>query len=585
MAKLYTATYDNLTLNKLYLKKVQEGDYDGALSAIRRMQENGESKEVLSSLYATTYYNMGMYHEAVESWFNYLSVCPKNKCVRAYNGLGASFFRLNDLNNAGYYFNLQVTSKSKQVYPYDDVVKEFYQEVVDVKNAYYVAYPYESADFSKLIAKCYDLIKFNEYEKVIKNLEIVPEKSKFYSEALMQKAIAYFFLEDYETAVTCIETSVKTDDKNTTAICNAVSICKATKNKQKAEYYVEMLRNSMPINSEEARVKAVMVFEDFGDYKTAKQLALMQLKEKPYDVNTIYILAFLEYNLNNVESARNYFLNHFRLTKNYVSKYYANFCAKKLAKLQSGKRLKKLEFMFDLPSEEKIAIYEKLTALKNKKSFKITDEFLSVCEFCMGSAINKLSYLAVELLFRSNCQKSNEFLRNALLLTSTYDDVKKAIISCFLLDGYEGEMSVVFGGKFKKFNLDKVVFYGENGGVFQSAYAIMVSEVCAFCEDFTRLKDAAYEVYGALVFNGKESEVEDEYALSALMFEVSKTIEDINKVELAKFFKTSTKAIKKVRDLYLSCIAPSEEVETLNYLTDDSLSEEIIKEIKDIYDE
>ncbi len=559
MAKIYTATYDNLTLNKLYSKKVEEGDYEGALSAIRRMQSNGENKEVLYQLYATVYYKMEMYHEAIESWYNYLSVCSPNKCVRAYNGLGASFFRLKDLNNAKYYFNLQVTSKSRQLYPYDDVVREFYNEVTDVKKAFYIAYPYKDANFSKLIAYCYDLIKYNEYQDVIDNLKVVPKESKFYSEALMQTAIAHFFLEDNIKAVNCIEKSVEADPNNATALCNAVSICKAVNEREKASFYIEKLRASFPIKNEEARVKAVMVFEDFGDYKTAKTLALEQLKQKPYDVNTTYILAFLEFNLKNFEGAKQCFLKHYRLTKNYVSKSYANYCDSAIIKAKSNKRIKKLEFMFDLQHDAKLEVLQKLIELKNKKSFKITDEFLSLCEYCLGSTNEKLCFLAVDLLFESNCQKSSEFLKKALLSTSTYETVKKAIISCFILDGYDGELSVVFGAKFKKFKLDKVVFYGDNGAVFQKAYAFMVSEVCAFCEDFSRLKDGAYEVYGALVFNGKENEVDDEYALSALMFEVSKTIQEVNKTQLAKFFKSSTRAIKKVRDLYLSCINSGKE--------------------------
>ena len=162
-----------------------------------------------------------------------------------------------------------------------------------------------------------------------------------------------------------------------------------------------------------------------------------------------------------------------------------------------------------------------------------------------------MAFLAMQILLDINTKKSVEFLKEKLLSLGVFDSFKKAIISCFIIDGQKGELSVVLSGRFKKIKLLNVDFYGDNATVFKNAYAYLIAETCLITSEYEKLKQSALDVYGALVFTGNENNAIDHKALAALMFELSGIVKKVNKTELASFFNTSTKQVKKVRDLYL----------------------------------
>ena len=450
MCKIYDITKDNSILSKLYYKKLKEDDYDGALSVIRRLDNQKVDRSSVYFYYAKTYYKAKMYQESINYWFSFLSVCDKKSLVFAYNGLGACFYRLGDVNKAGYYFNLQMSLKPKDIAPYDDVLKEFYQDVTDVKKVYSLAYPYEKADFSALLDKCYELTKQSKYDEVLKELEIVPTASKFYGQACMQKAICHFFLEDRQKAVENAVIATQLEPKNINALCNAISILNACDKPIDAKIYVQKLKDISANISEDDAVKAIMILCDFGDYEFAKSLACNYLKKVKFDVHVFYILAIIEYNLSNFEVARDLFLKNYRATNNLVAKYYAKQCDEAIKKQLANKKVKKLQLNYDLPDDEKFKILEKLAKLSTKKVKKLTDDLKEICEYCFYSLSEKMSFLAISILFDIKCKKSEEFLKQKLLSINVYDVFKRAIISCFILDGYAQELSVVLNGKFKK---------------------------------------------------------------------------------------------------------------------------------------
>ena len=551
MSKVYDITKDNLILKTLYDKKISLKDYDGALSVVRRMENAGIDRESIYFYYATTYYLLGIFHESINFWFRYLSVCNDKKRVRAYNGLGACFFNLGDEKKAGYYFNLQLSLKPKTIYPYDDVLKEFYKEVTNVKKAYVIAYPYEKADFTPLLDKCFELAKASKYEEVINELKIIPPTSKFYGQAVMQTAICHFFLENNDIAVNLAKKAVFLEPKNATAICNAISILSACENKESVKEYVKKLSDISDILSDEDSVKAIMVLADVGEYTLAKKIALNYLKNNRYDAHVLYILGIVEYNLGNYENALNAFLKNYRLIQSALAKYYIKQCEIAIEKKKANKRVKKMPFIYDIPDDEKFKICERLAIISNKKPKELTEELKEICAYCFSSSSQKSAFLAIDVLFGIKCKKSVEFLKQKLLEINVYDKFKRAIISCFILDGFNGELSVVLGGIFKKIKLQNADFYGENAQIFKNAYAYLIAESCLVVDDLEKLREGAYAVYGSLVFSGNNENVDDYKALAAVMFEASNAIKNISKKDLALFFETTTKKVKKVRDLYL----------------------------------
>ena len=551
MSKIYDTTKDNLILSNLYYKKLESGDYDGALGIIRRLESQKIDKESLYFYYAKTYYKANLYHESINNWFKFLSVCKEKKQTFAYNGLGACFYKLGDNNKASLYFNMQLSLKPKEPYPYDDVLKEFFEEVTDVKRVYTLAYPYEKADFTPLLEKCYDLTKASRHKEVLNELKVIPKTSKYYGQAVMQKAICHFFLDENAKAVEYAILAVELEPKNVNAICNAISILNACNLREDAQKYVKIVKEISAEISVEDTVKAIMVLSDFGEYEFAKNIAYNYLSKVKTDVHVFYILGIVEYNLKNFEKAKELFLKSYRYTLSYVSKYYAKLCDVAIKKQNANKKVKKLNFDYDLPDDEKFKILEKLAKLSSKKVKELSQDLKEICEYCFYTTSEKMAFLAMQILLDINTKKSIEFLKEKLLSLGVFDSFKKAIISCFIIDGQKGELSVVLSGRFKKIKLLNVDFYGDNATVFKNAYAYLIAETCLITSEYEKLKQSALDVYGALVFTGNENNITDHKALAALMFELSGVVKKVNKTELASFFNTSTKQVKKVRDLYL----------------------------------
>ena len=150
MTKIYKKENYDLAIDKLYNKKIEGNDLLGALSLVDKLEKLQGLDAKVHVTRATIYYKMGLYEESIDNWFKYLSVCNENQRVRGYNGLGACFYKLDDKSLAGYYFNEQLKTKDKTIYEYNSVGAEFFDELYDKKNDYYIAYPYEIADFTKL---------------------------------------------------------------------------------------------------------------------------------------------------------------------------------------------------------------------------------------------------------------------------------------------------------------------------------------------------------------------------------------------------------------------------------------------------
>ena len=84
-------------------------------------------------------------------------------------------------------------NNKKAVYEYSSCTAEFFEEMLSDKNNYYLAYPYDKADFNRLIEKAEEKIKMGLYEQALDDVSVVPKTSKFYKTALITISICKYF--------------------------------------------------------------------------------------------------------------------------------------------------------------------------------------------------------------------------------------------------------------------------------------------------------------------------------------------------------------------------------------------------------
>ncbi len=551
MTKIYERDHYDFAVEKLYNIKIENGDLLGALSLINKMEATfGADRQTLIA-YANIYYKMGLYEESANYWFKYLSICKEKQRAMGYNGLGACFYKLDDKSLAGYYFNEQLKTKDKTIYEYNNVGAEFFDELYDKKSDYYIAYPYEIADFTKVINNSADLIKVKEFQKAFEVLSVIPKESKFYCDALIQKSLCSFFMDDVQRALMYIDEAIELNPNDLIAICNAISLYCDSGNKEKVNELVKKLSSNSLSKEFDNLYKVFMVYCEVGEHALAEKVAEEFLKKEPYNVNVLFLYGIVLYNLRKFDKSEQVLSKCYRISKNYVHKYYYGLASKQ-TKLKNKTRTK-LTYSFDLLSDGKKQLISKITTYMLDPKGDIDEDVLNdFISYALNTHSYSLQSSLVSLLFKIDNEFSFNKLKELLINSNCFDKIKSGIIGYFTSKGLSGDFALVFYNMFKFVTIYKADLYNANNTVFNDAYAFTMGKLCPVEEDLLPIKTTAEEMYNLAKENGFLNEILDAKALSAVIFEFSKIKPIINRRVLNKFFDANIRKTKQIRDLYIN---------------------------------
>lgn len=539
MAKIYTAPRDEKTYLSLADKKLNSGDFLGALLITDTIKSLPSFDRLnLYALRARIYYKMKQYARSAEEWFNYLANTKNEKLYgRAYNGLGACFYKMNDTNVAGFYFNRQIVNNKKAIYEYSEVTAEFYQDILATDKNYYLAYPFDKADFTNLLEKAEDLLRTSEYDECLSLLKNVPENSKFYATALISRSIAKYFKGDTAGAVEDIEKSVALEVKPV-SVCNAISMFHSLKNDEKVAYYVEILK-TLDISMEEDIYKVSMVYAEKGFHQTAVSFAEKYLKLNPYDTSMLLIYGIMNYNLKNYDRAEYAFSKVYKINRSYIAKNYLD---------QLGAMGENLEYSFDLPINDRVALVKRLAELMKGDAFERHDneeEIYRISSYVFSTGAYQMQSSILTLLGELATEKAVDIMKKMLVSLNVFDRVKSGVIGFLVASNVEGEISACFGNIFRKITLYSADIDGKD---FIEAYAYLIAKLAPVEKDLMPLKLSAENLYQKAQ-SLKLEEIREVKALSAIMYELSSISKIRSRREYAKFFDASLKDIKKLKEL------------------------------------
>ena len=540
MAKIYTAPRDENTYFSLADKKLNSGDFLGALLVTDTIKSLPSYDRLnLYALRARIYYKMKQYARSAEEWFNYLANTKNEKFYgRAYNGLGACFYKMQDINVAGYYFNRQIVSNKKAIYEYSEITAEFYQDVLATDKNYYLAYPFDKADFTNLLEKAEDLLRTSEYDECLSLLKTVPENSKFYANALISSSIAKYFKGDISGAVEDIEKSVALEVKPV-SVCNAISMFHSLKNEEKVSYYVEILK-TLDISIEEDIYKVSMVYAEKGLHQTAVGFAEKYLKLNPYDTSMLLIYGIMNCNLKKYDRAEYAFSKVYKINRSYIAKNYLD----KLGNMDEN-----LEYSFDLPINDRVALVKRLGELMKGDSAERLDkeeEIYRISSYVFSTGAYQMQSSILTLLGELATEKSVDIMKKMLLSLNVFDRVKSGVIGFLVASNVEGEISACFGNIFRKITLYSADIEGKD---FIEAYAYLIAKLAPVEKDLMPLKLSAENLYQkAKSLN--LGEIEKVKALSAVIYELSSISKIRSRREFSKFFDASLKDIKKLKEIF-----------------------------------
>ncbi len=551
MTKIYEKENYGLAVGKLYNKKIESNDLLGALSLVDKTESLYGANSQTYAMRATIYYDMGLYEESANNWFKYLSVCKEKQRARGYNGLGACFYNLDDKSLAGYYFNEQLKTKDKTIYEYNGVGAEFFDEIYDKKSEYYIAYPYEIADFTKVINTSADLIKIKDFKGALNVLSVIPKESKYYGDALIQKSLCCFFMDKVEDSLNYIDEALTLNPNDLIALCNAISLNCDAGNKDKVKKLVERLSSNKSSTEFDNLYKVFMVYCEVGEHALAEEVAEKFLKKEPYNLNVLFLYGLVEYNLRKFERAQEVLLKCYRISKNYVHKYYYILASKQVK--SKVKTKSKLKYSFDIldvgrkPLLSQVAKY--VVDPKKEVDKTLLDDFIS---YAIQTNSYSLQSSFVTLLFKMDNEFSFNKLKELLIDSKCFDRIKSGIIGYFTSKGLSGDFPLVFYNTFKFITIYKADFYDESNTVFSDAYAFSMGKLCPVEDDLLPIKTTAEEMYNLAKEYGFLNEITDAKSLSAVIFECSKIKPSINRRMLNKFFDANIRKTKQIRDLFVN---------------------------------
>ena len=546
MAKIYNAPRDEKAYLSLIDKKLNSKDYVGALLVSDTVLSLPCYDKInLYSLRAKIYYLMKQYARSAEEWFKYLEVATSEKLYgRAYNGLGACFYKMHDKNVAGYYFNRQIVNNKKAIYDYSSVTAEFFEDMLSADKNYYLAYPYDKADFTNLLIKAEDLLRLGEYDKCIELLSIVPESSKHYANALVTTSIAKYFNGDIDGAVKDVELSVSLE-KKAVSVCNAISMFHSIGSEEKVDKYLEILKE-IEISGEEDLYKVAVVYAEKGLHQKACFYAEKYLKINPYDTSMLLIYGIINYNLKLFDKAQEVFEKIYKINRSYVAKSYITYC-----KEDRDENFLELEYSFDLHAGNRHGLIKDISALiklSTKEKLEKQEEIYQISNYALSTGVYQIQSTIITLLGEIATEKATLILKKMLLSLNVFDRVKSGIIGYLVASKTEGEICCCFGNIFRKINLYSAEFESDK---FTEAYAYVCAKLAPVEKELLPLKTSAEALYIKALDRGVLDMIDDVKALSAVMYELSSISNIKSRREYAKFFGASAAKINKIKQLLL----------------------------------
>ncbi len=540
---------------KLYEIRKQKGDLLGCLTSLKNLERNLFKDFFLYYEMGLCYLKMDLYSLSIDCAFKAFKYATLQETPLLYALLGANYYKLSNDDMAGFY--LQKYIKSKAVTDDDyvyDTIKEFIEEVTSVENNFYLAYPYEKADFSKLLEQSEEVFKRGDYNEVVKMLEVIPEKSPFYVEKLLKKSVCNYLLGDTEKAISDMKIAVSIDENDVYALCNLISMLYDNNDKKTAKEYLKIL-DKINIADDDELYKVTMLNCEINRHNKAIYYGEKYLKIKPFDKLALHMIGIAYYNVTNFEKSYEKFKKVFLLTGSFISSTYLAVCENAL-NYGSEREYKKLNYIFDLPKNTRKLVIDKLNKIIADKNFEITEdnakEFFSLMDYCFEGDNYRIQASALTLLSKISSFLVDEFLKNLLLKSNVYDRIKQGIIGHLLDSDYIDELAVSIGCVYKEIKMYRPNFKNQDKeSVFFTAYVYAFAKLVFFENDLQKLCTTCEDLYEkAKMYNIKVSN-SDAKELGAVIYELAKFRKVVKRREFAKFFDVNLKKVKQLKETFL----------------------------------
>ena len=468
-------------LTEVGLKRKNNGDISGAVSAFRSAIELRPFDHTANASLAETYTEIEMFTDALNCWFRALSSAESNaEKARAYNGLAANYYFLNKDMLAIHYFNEQLSLDMDGEYAYNDIIEEVQEAEFEKQNElgdrldYFVIFDRNADDDSKVkLNAARALTEEGKLNEALILLSQVPETSSCFVNALEAICFVLLLKNDFEKAEEVADRILSLDRDNFRA---QYVLCSCYKNLGRAEES-EVLYGKMVASyggEEDRNLHFVMLSLDTEHDSEALSFIEKELEQNPYNMNMLYLRALVKYNLKDVSGCVEDMKRVLIFTDNPI-------ITERLATVrgEKGTPPERLKYDFDLENEEIEFRLDDITRrFREKQLDSVTlDDIKEQCKCAIKCRLSEMFPIALHLGLNTDARKMHEFVQMLLMDVSVPDDFKRIILKEYLLLGINMPIMCVTGNIFNKFTLMPLNFSDHAADVFGEAYALAAANI------------------------------------------------------------------------------------------------------------
>ena len=502
------------TYKRLADEKADKGDLSGALGLYFTVyKDNPNNPEAITDI-ADCYADMGLLELSNRYWYKYLTVCPKDKQSVAYEELAINYFYLDNLWTSGYYFHLKVERDGFIAEEgLDEEIVKFFSATFGRREDYYVAYPFDKADYSSVAKRARRAFAAGDIGHAIREYAKIPAECR--TEEVSGDYAAALFLDknDDEMLKVCKDSLARHGD-NVNAYCNLSALYRSRGDIDKAKYYYDLaLKTRKGDKAEDYKIATCAI--ECGDHLTAKKCISVILTERPYDDVMNFFYALASVNLGETEEGLKAIEKSIKLSPfDAFYKFYHDLIKGFISGEKSADEYLPLKYAKEVPKSVETAYKRRITnAINGKAESKINAETRDMLNLMLYSEDRKTAKSAAFLLGTGNSAKNKESVYSALLDGDIEGEVKNSLIYLLIVGGEKERINAFLGNYFVTVKPKKVIFEDKpDGALYMSAYALAVVKALTYgiddCAKIAFKMNVLYKDFAELIrFNGFGAEV------------------------------------------------------------------------------
>lgn len=497
-------------------KRLDEGDYFGALKVLNKREEMNDPLADAYALYADVYEALELWSLAADSWFRFLDTCNEADFTEGYEGLAVCFMNMGNELQSGIYYHRALMTDGLTEDDLDDFF-EPHEEKPRLRLVHSADRP--SAD-PETIAEGLALLRIGDLEGARRTFSEVDEDCADYPSAQGLAAMCTLMLGDEKKAEEDCKALVGKFPENVQVLTTYCAVLGAQDRHDEAKEVAGRLSSVGATSTDDLYRIATALCETGLDAPAKEKLEL--LKERiPYDENVLWFHAVAAYHVGDTDAA---IASLELLTLLFPRKAVALWYLENMRRVRDEGGELKINYYYRLPEEKYRSVasfFLKANCLGEKEGEELAkgEEFKENFRLAfdeMEGRDEKLQLLAAKVAVRF---RADALLRAILLDCEGDEIVKLSILHDLVCRNEDNSFGTVVCNLYKEFFMHEIEIGRKKGGAFLQAFADVYSKYALLGEEYERKICAAGEdLYYALSEAGAWELFDERNALAAAIY-------------------------------------------------------------------